>query len=364
MGNRPKFPSILRIGSTEIEDMNSERADSQEHTNGQTPRRGLQKSFQVWLMKVLVLLISVFWCLAISIRFTVRDSSSAISTLIFYTSPLILLSLGAFVVFVLSWKVHWRRIAVIWLLLSILTGTWCWKTQFRRDTNENRVSKQDQSTKRVLFWNIGDRLWGMEHVINELHQLDPDLIGLVEAGADTAEMKQFWKQTFPDHPYQVVQNGFVFLSRLPIEDTSAGRLADMGHYLRFRLQPEQSGRKEPTVFLVDIYSKVLRSRKAALKELADQASQLDQQPVLILGDFNTPGDSVHFDPLKKNFKNSLEFAGDGYLATWPLPMPVLDLDGIWVNPFIELHHAENRWTWVSDHRPVFIEISFKTQTEK
>tara|TARA_R110002167_G_scaffold74427_1_gene208310 strand:- start:288 stop:1382 length:1095 start_codon:yes stop_codon:yes gene_type:complete len=364
MGNRPIFPSILRTGSTEIEDMNSENPDRQEHQSGVSPRRRWRKSIQVWLMKVLVLLISIFWCLAISIRFTVRDSSSVISTLIFYMSPLILLSLGAFVVFVLAWKVHWRRIAVIWLLLSILTGTWCWRTQFQNGTNANRVSKQDQSTKRVLFWNIGDRLWGLEHAINEMRHLDPDLIGLVEAGADSAEMKQFWKQTFPDHPYQVVQNGFVFLSRLPIEDTSAGRLADMGQYLKFSLQSDQSDVRAPAVFLVDIYSKVLKSRKAALKELADQASQLDQQPVLVLGDFNTPGDSVHFDPLRKNFKNSLEIAGDGYLATWPLPVPVLDLDGIWTNEFIELYHAENRWTWVSDHRPVCIEMSFKLPAEK
>ncbi|MCA9007212.1 MAG: endonuclease/exonuclease/phosphatase family protein [Planctomycetaceae bacterium] len=344
--------------------MNSEHPDSEGHRNGTSPQRSLKRSFQFWLMKVLVLLISVFWCLAISIRFTVRDSSSEISTLIFYMSPLILLSLGAFVLFILSWKIHWWRIAVIWFLLSILTGIGCWKTQFRSETKENRVTKQTQTMKRVLFWNIGDRLWGMEHVINEIRQLDPDLIGMVEAGADSDEMKQFWKQTFPDHPYQVVQNGFAFLSRMPIEETSAGRLEDMGHYLRFRLQPEQSGSQSPCVFLVDIYSKVLKSRKEALDELADQASRLNQQPVLVLGDFNTPGDSVHFEPLRKHFHNSLEVAGDGYLATWPLPVPVLDLDGIWTNEFIELYRAENRWTWVSDHRPVFIEMAFKSQSEK
>ncbi|QDT89552.1 Endonuclease/Exonuclease/phosphatase family protein [Gimesia algae] len=314
-------------------------------------------------MKVLVLLISVFWCLAISIRFTVRDSSSAVASLVFYMSPLILLSLGAFVVFVLAWIVHWRRIAVIWFLLSIMTGIWCWNTQFR-DTGAYSVLQHDPSKKRVLFWNIGDRLWGIEHVINELQQLDPDLIGLVEAGPDSAEMKQFWKQSFPEHPYQVVQNGFVFLSRLPITETSSGRLVDMGHYLRFRLQSDQADISVPAVFLVDIYSKVLKSRRAALKELADQVSQLNQQPVLVLGDFNTPRDSVHFDSLRKSCNNSLEIAGDGYLATWPLPIPVLDLDGIWVNEFIELYHAENRWTWVSDHRPVLIEMSFKTQNKK
>lgn len=344
--------------------MNPERAASQESQIRQSTSRGLRASFQVWLMKVLILLISVFWCLAISIRFTVRDSSSVIATLIFYMSPLILLSVGAFILFVLAWKVHWRRIAVIWFLLSIMTGIWCWNTQFQSETSENRVTQQEQSLKRVVFWNIGDRLWGMEHVINELHQLDPDLVGLVEAGADSAEMKQFWKQSFPSHPYQVVQNGFVFLSRLPIEDTSAGRLANMGHYLKFRLQADQSDVRAPAVFLVDIYSKVLKSRKAALKELSDQASQLNQHPILVLGDFNTPGDSVHFEPLRKRLNNSLEMKGDGYLATWPLPVPVLDLDSIWVNEFIKLHRAENRWTWVSDHRPVFIEMSFKTQNEK
>ncbi|HBL47753.1 MAG TPA: hypothetical protein DDZ90_30645 [Planctomycetaceae bacterium] len=344
--------------------MNSERADSQDHLKEPSSRPRLRTSIHIWLLKASVLLISVFWCLAISIRFTIRDSSSAIAALIFYMSPLILLSLGAFVLCILTWRVHWRRIAVIWFLLSIMTGIWCWKTQFLSNINEIRTAGHDQTVTRALFWNIGDRIWGMEHVINELQQLDPDLIGLVEAGADSAEMKQFWKQSFPDHSYQVVQNGFVFLSRLPIAEISAGRLADMGHYLNLQLASDRPDIRAPDVFLVDINSNVLKSRRAALNELAVQVSSLNQQPVLLLGDFNTPADSVHFDPLRKTLQNSLEVAGDGYLATWPLPVPVLDLDGIWVNRFIKLHRAENRWTWVSDHRPVYIEMTFDSQQQK
>nr|MCH9792656.1 hypothetical protein [Planctomycetota bacterium] len=79
-----------------------------------------------------------------------------------------------------------------------------------------------------------------------------------------------------------------------------------------------------------------------------------------LGDFNTPSDSDHFRPLRKWIKNSFEVAGDGYTATWPLPFPVLDLDSIWVNDQFVVISSENRWTWVSDHRPVITDVFLKT----
>ena len=53
------------------------------------PRRG------TWLMKPLAMLLSIAWVLAIIVRLTVRDSGGTISTLIYYMSPLMLLSVGA-----------------------------------------------------------------------------------------------------------------------------------------------------------------------------------------------------------------------------------------------------------------------------
>ncbi|QDT98143.1 hypothetical protein V144x_36270 [Gimesia aquarii] len=314
------------------------------------------KGPRFWLSRIFILSLSTFLVLALMIRLTIRDSGGVISTLIYYMTPLILLSFGAAILFVLSWRAGWHRIAFVWLVLSIITGIWCANTQFQRNNSQLELKEVNRSIRRIAFWNIGDRLWGMDAVLDELRNLDADLIGLVEAGPGSAEMKQFWLNSFPDHPHQVVKNGFVCLSRVPITHHSSGTLSEMGKYERLSLKPDQRAKAELSVYLVDIKSNVLKSRKEALVALAKLVSETNDQPALVLGDFNTPSDSVHFQPLRRYLKNSFEVAGDGYMATWPLPLPVLDLDSIWVNDQIGVSHCENRWTWVSDHRPVLTEV--------
>ncbi|WP_339731868.1 endonuclease/exonuclease/phosphatase family protein [uncultured Gimesia sp.] len=336
--------------------MNSARlANTQSETAAQNAPVSTAR-LRFWLLKLLILILSAGWVLAVMIRFTVRDAGGLVPTLVFYVSPLILLSLGAATVFILSWYVRWHRIALVWFILTLLTGTWCWNYQFQRHVARSSMIEEKQPVVRVLFWNIGDRIWGMERVLDELRAVDADLIGLVEAGADSDKMKLFWKESFPGHPYQVVKEGLVLLSRIPISSQTSGALAKMGKYERFDVTFRQSPQCMLSVYLVDIRSDVLRSRKSALQELANQVSANNDHPILVLGDFNTPSDSVHFRPVRALLQNSNEVAGNGYMATWPLPLPVLDLDGIWANQFITVLSAENRWTWVSDHRPVVTQV--------
>lgn len=314
-----------------------------------------------WLLKPFILILSAGWVLAVMIRLTVRDAEGLVPSLVFYLSPLILLSLGAASVFILSWYVRWYQIALVWLLLTLVSGSWCWNSQFQRHHTTSGILEGNPTELRVQFWNIGDRIWGMDRVLDELKAVDADLIGLVEAGADSEKMKLFWKESFPEHPYQFVKEGLVFLSRVPISSQSSGVLAKMGKYERFDLILPQSSQVKMSVYLVDIKSTILRSRKSALQELANRVSETDDRPLLVLGDFNTPSDSVHFKPVRRTLKNSFEVAGNGYMPTWPLPLPVLDLDGIWANQFIKVLSAENRWTWVSDHRPVVTQVEMESR---
>ena len=265
---------------------------------------------------------------------------------------------------ILSLYIRWHRISLIWLVLAAITGSWCWSSQFQGNELQPNTNQNKRPEMRVLFWNIGDRIWGMERVLDELRTVDADLIGLVEAGADSAEMKKFWQTSFPDHPFQVVKNGFVFLSRIPVSDHQSGTLTQMGIFERLSLKIDRESGAKLFVYLVDINSDIMKSRKGALLELANRVSAINDQPILVLGDFNTPSDSVHFRPLRKYLRNSFEVAGDGYMATWPLPLPVLDLDSIWLNDRIAAVVSENRWTWVSDHRPVVTEILVKSPKQE
>lgn len=307
-----------------------------------------------WFGKPVILLLSAAWVLAVIVRLSVRDAGGLVTTLIFYVSPLMLLTLVAGLVLVLCCRVRWWRLSLIWLLFTVITSFCCWQTQFQHHPVPGEIP--EHQTVRVQFWNIGDRIWGMEHVLGELKSVDADLIGLVEAGDDSQQEKQFWKTRFPEHPYQSVSRGLVLLSRFPIDTYQSGPLASMGQYQRFDLILTDSRQSRVSVFLVDISSNILRSRQSALEELSRLVSQDNDSSVLLLGDFNTPTDSVHFDAIRKSLRNSMEVAGQGYTPTWPLPLPVLDLDGIWGNRLIRFLAAENRWTWVSDHRSIVVQF--------
>jgi endonuclease/exonuclease/phosphatase (EEP) superfamily protein YafD len=99
---------------------------------------------------------------------------------------------------------------------------------------------------------------------------------------------------------------------------------------------------------------VLYDRRKALTAIAAMADDTLDRPLLVLGDFNTPTDSVHFADLRRHHANAFEQAGWGCIATWPSVAPVLSLDQIWVNAYLNVENARHPWTTVSDHRPVVV----------
>ncbi len=91
--------------------------------------------------------------------------------------------------------------------------------------------------------------------------------------------------------------------------------------------------------------------------LARVSASNNQHVTVVLGDFNTPADSAHYEPLRRTFVNAFEEAGQGYGASWPSFAPLLTLDQIWVSGPVEVLHCELGWSPVSDHRPVIAEIA-------
>lgn len=344
--------------------MNSEKLVEQDGEGQSEPGRPARRG--IWLMKPLAVVMSVCWVLALIVRLTIRDSGGTISTLIFYISPLIMTSAGAVFLSVLTLWIRWYRLALIWLLMGALTGAWCYQKQFQKHHTANHVLEADSLPLRVLFWNVGDQLWSIGNMVQEIKRVDADLVALVEAESYISTEQEYWKNTFPGYRFQAGKNGFMLLSRLPTTASEYGNFGRMGRYLKINLKADvsQSGASSISeafvVYLVDINSDILRSRKEALQKLAEEVAQEKENPVLIVGDFNTPGDSVHFNPLRKLCRNSFEQAGEGYNATWPLPLPVLDLDAIWVNSLFQVRSSENRWTWYSDHRPVVADLLLQT----
>ena len=76
-----------------------------------------------------------------------------------------------------------------------------------------------------------------------------------------------------------------------------------------------------------------------------------------MGDFNTPDDSILMEPLHAHCQLAFRERGSGYAATWPMPLPVLTLDQVWINSQVTVAKSEYGWSLDSDHRPAICHLS-------
>jgi len=113
------------------------------------------------------------------------------------------------------------------------------------------------------------------------------------------------------------------------------------------------------LLLVDAVVRPFADRGEVLGTVFDLARSSPEVPTIVMGDFNTPVDSAWFEGARRDFVHVFEEAGHGLLATWPVPMPVLALDHVWVSLSTRVACARIGWTWASDHRPVSARVSLE-----
>ena len=109
---------------------------------------------------------------------------------------------------------------------------------------------------------------------------------------------------------------------------------------------------------VDVDGHPLRPRRGPIQAVADLASEGGVETV-VAGDFNTPRRARSFDPLRLTHRNGFAAAGRGWAASWPAPLPVLDIDHVWLPRSIEPSRilcAGLRPAAGSDHRPLVVDL--------
>ena len=188
----------------------------------------------------------------------------------------------------------------------------------------------------------------------EIQREDPDLVCLVEAGGASKEMERVWREGFSDLERRSMGGGIVLLVRGKIHESHRVRL---GHRGRATVARVSIRGEELSVVLMDVWANPFRPRDEAFDHLEKLISPLETGPLLVLGDFNTPRASVHFDSLRSRFVHAFEAAGSGFAETWPVPVPIIDVDHVWMNGGIEVVECRLRSTDASDHRMVVVDFT-------
>lgn len=285
------------------------------------------------------------------IRLTIEDRYGGWAVLFYALPPAVMAGL-ALLAAGLLWFQPARRYGVLSLMMALAFGGWLYNTSYYHNTAAPKPVREAQRLE-VMFWNAGRGRFGWSGVVEELGSVKAPLIGLVEAELSGESRPDFSREEFADYQVLFPGHGTALLVQGDVANTVVRPLG--GGSTCVVSDVELHG-ISLAVVVVDIKSNPFRSRREAFGNLVSMLDGMRERPVLVMGDFNTPPDSVYFDPLRRHHTNAFEERGTGFEATWPIPFPVLSLDQVWLNEKLQAHRCELLWSWRSDHRPVLLEI--------
>lgn len=282
----------------------------------------------------------------LAVRFTTRDSVAGLSA-IYYATPWAVLAACALLP-ALLWMRRRRFIATsgFAFVFALCTAAWV-KTSF------HSAPESRGKDFRVAYWNTGRPEGRVARSLAHIHAIDADIFGLGETKRSRSPATTEWADGLGGKNVLTLRRNMLLVSRESASQMHDGFLNDRGQYA---LTETQINGRRVLVMIVDFDAIVAYSRKPAFDRLFQLIDAIGDAPLIVMGDFNTPSDSVHFAALRSKMTNTFEAAGSGYSKTWPMPLPVLDIDHIWVSRHFEVTACALRTTFLSDHRAVFADL--------
>lgn len=302
-------------------------------------------------------------CLAVAavlttvIRYWPRDGIQALAP-IFYASPPAVSTGMAILAWLLvrkrgrrllKWSTGLLSVGLIALLIS-----------------DRPSHQQEPQSLKLGFWNIASGGLSWDGITDRIKSWDAEIIGLAESNQnlrfdDLWVRRKYWLERFPGYNIVRFPRGMRLLSKYPAELVSEGKLGKGSNFGVAKLDVDGL---PLYVVMADLLSHPTLPRAPSFDSLTEILAELPEgAPVIVMGDMNTPARSIHLDTLRKTFRNTFEERGNGFYHSWPMPLPVLSLDQVWINKRIHVGSCELQWTLHSDHRPMVCTLSILTNKE-
>lgn len=298
--------------------------------------------------------LSGLFIVCLVIHFLVKDGVGVFA-FVYYATPLPILASLSLMLGLLWWLSKRMRFAKIFFVFT-LGSLVAWS--YESFSLNSRASTSDNL--KIFFWNAAGNQKTNE-IADYVNSFDADLIGIVEAGIKRKQVST-WQNLFPNHHVEVLRGSMALITKGKILSKEKGSLGGRG---RFNLLEVELKGERFQVLLVDFDSDPLRSRSPAFEPLFEMIRTYAQTNLIVMGDFNTPHDSVFFESLRLYLAHAFETGGTGFAKTWPIPVPILAIDHIWVSKKIKVVNCNLNWSRFSDHRPVVanIELPFHSVSE-
>ncbi|WP_338355956.1 endonuclease/exonuclease/phosphatase family protein [Yeosuana marina] len=249
------------------------------------------------------------------------------SSIFFYAFPLPVIIFIILMISIVLTK-RWRRYN--FLIASILLLIWLGKS-FKVHIPDT-IKESDIE---VVFWNES-RKNDFQKAFNKNGGI-PDVMLLVESPKNNLEE---FKQKYPNYYcYKSDRELFIF-SKTPLDIKSES----VSKYGTTVIDFKTAG---IDFYAVDVQGSTDVPREWELNFVNKSITRKDN--TIVLGDFNTPYESIYLKQLKKDFNQAFNKKGNGFRETWFYNIPLLSLDHIWVSKDLKVLKTEKFFTTKSDH---------------
>jgi endonuclease/exonuclease/phosphatase family metal-dependent hydrolase len=175
------------------------------------------------------------------------------------------------------------------------------------------AQSREPADLRVLHWNVA-RPWAFRtEIMMQVKAYDADVIAISEAvplsgrGEQTPRTRivaDEWRTSFPDFSYEQGEKGLACLIKGEVLQRRIDTLHPGSVYVLYDARVKG---RPVRILQVDIDARPVHPRRKALATLVELVGTLADQPLILVGDFNTPRDSVHLEPLSKQHAACLAF---------------------------------------------------------
>lgn len=261
----------------------------------------------------------IVYAFLLVMHFIVKDHFQILQVF-FYAFPLpILIFLGS-IITLLFYKP--RRYFIVSICITLgLTGIWL-NTSYNFSNN----TEIPEDAISVLFWNAADGpQLPMEVLLERISIIKPDIIGLVEAKNASPENITLFSKTFPSYEFRILEGNMLVGINGHIEHVLY--VAEKNSYHVNYIEAQLKYRTV-SVAITDIFQDPTMDKKKAIGTVFQFISKNNTD--IIVGDFNTPQESVHFKDFKADYTSFHDY-GSGFTATWPFAIPLLELDQIFAH---------------------------------
>jgi vancomycin resistance protein VanJ len=276
-----------------------------------------------------------------------RDSVRGLA-LIFYATPWPVLTVLAFLLAAYALgRNHRARALALTLVFAGCAATWLQRSLVRTEP------APAGNTLRVVYWNAAHPGPLRAERVRYLQTLRADLIAVGESNVYTSDIPREWRDGFPGCTL-TQRAGFLLITPEDPVTIEKGRLADRGDYVIARVMVKD---RALTLLLVDFEIRLRENRAQPFARLNELIAAHRDEPLIVMGDFNTPRESLNFDSWRPEMREAFVTGGRGFVETWPVPLPVLSLDQMWLGGQWRAVHCELGWSLQSDHRAVIADLA-------